>query len=243
MKIRIVSIDIWADYGHFKRFYTTASPITFSIPPITAVYGIVGALAGFSKDSYINRLNSANLKAAVVLKNRVKKFRMGVNWIETKYAKGPGFNLIKERTQIRLEYLKNPCYTLFITAEDESFLTEFANLVKVQRCIYTPCLGISECIASFCFDGELEGEVLSAGDDYIEIDSVLPVFALSDKPNGIAFESGKKYSKERIPIKMAENRQVTQYEDVIFEVNCQTIKCRPSKYVRTSDERNLLFMP
>ncbi|MFB3896899.1 MAG: CRISPR-associated protein Cas5, partial [bacterium] len=31
--MKILVFDIWGDLGHFRKFYTTTSPLSFSFPP------------------------------------------------------------------------------------------------------------------------------------------------------------------------------------------------------------------
>ena len=47
--MKCLVFDIKGDYGHFKKYYTTSSPLTFSIPPRTTVSGMIGALIGRSR--------------------------------------------------------------------------------------------------------------------------------------------------------------------------------------------------
>ncbi|MDI3548462.1 MAG: CRISPR-associated protein Cas5h [Halanaerobiales bacterium] len=47
---KVLAFDLKGDYAHFKKYYTTTSPLTFSLPPKTVIYGIVGAILGFSKE-------------------------------------------------------------------------------------------------------------------------------------------------------------------------------------------------
>ena len=37
------------DFAHFKRHYTTTSPLSFDFPPRTVLSGLVGAILGLSK--------------------------------------------------------------------------------------------------------------------------------------------------------------------------------------------------
>ena len=50
--MKCLVFDIKGDYGHFKKYYTTSSPLTFSIPR-TTVSGMIGALIGLDKEEYL----------------------------------------------------------------------------------------------------------------------------------------------------------------------------------------------
>lgn len=47
--MKVLAFDIWADYAHFRKFYTTTSPLTFSFPPPPTIAGILGAIYGTEK--------------------------------------------------------------------------------------------------------------------------------------------------------------------------------------------------
>ena len=46
----ILIFDISSEYGHFRKFNTTTSPLTYSIPTRTAVVGIIGAILGLERE-------------------------------------------------------------------------------------------------------------------------------------------------------------------------------------------------
>lgn len=52
--MQVLVFDIWGDYGHFSRFYTTTSPLTFSFPPPPTIARILGAIYGAGKNEYLN---------------------------------------------------------------------------------------------------------------------------------------------------------------------------------------------
>ncbi|MDQ7055758.1 MAG: CRISPR-associated protein Cas5 [Persephonella sp.] len=91
--IKILSFDIWGEFGHFKKFYTTSSPLTFSVPPPTAVFGMLGAVLGFGKDEYLNYINADTTKIGIQILKPIKKIRMSINLIDTKNS--GSFHLIK----------------------------------------------------------------------------------------------------------------------------------------------------
>jgi CRISPR-associated protein Cas5h len=51
--MKVLVFDVWGEFGHFRKHYTTTSPLTYSIPPRTAIAGMIAAIEGFGKDEYL----------------------------------------------------------------------------------------------------------------------------------------------------------------------------------------------
>jgi len=105
--MKVLVFDIYGDYGHFRKFYTTTSPLTFSFPPPPTIAGILGAIYGADKSEYLKIFGYDFCKTALKIVNPIKKVRMGINLINTKDNKY--FQLLKKanhepRTQIRQNF-------------------------------------------------------------------------------------------------------------------------------------------
>ena len=90
---KLLVFDVWGDYGHFRKFYTTSSPLTFSIPPRTSLCGLLGSVVGLGKEEYLNHFSKKDAQIALRLLNPVKKTRLGINLINTK---GNHWTLVKK---------------------------------------------------------------------------------------------------------------------------------------------------
>lgn len=233
MPEKFLIFDIWGDYGHFKRYYTTSSPLTFSIPPHTAIIGLISAIIGLDKDEYLNIMTKDKAKIAIRIINPIKKIRMTQNLINTKDnywipIKKEGH---EPRTQIRFEYLKDPHFRIYFHHIDVEIYESLKQNLINHKSVYTPCLGISELIADFMFIEESSVLEKSNGDEFIDIYTVIPL----DKETKINFEAGKKYFKERIPIEMKPGRIVTEYSEVLYEMDGKPIKAKVKNAIKLSN--------
>jgi CRISPR-associated protein Cas5h len=237
--MKTLVFDIYGDFGHFKKFYTTSSPLTFAFPPPPTVRGMLGAIAGVDKNEYLNIFSHKHCKIAVRILSPVKKIRMGINhvntkgnfWIPTK--KGTH----EARTQIRTEFLKNPAYRLYICHENERVFEGLVENVKYHKTVYTLSMGLSELLADFKFV-----EVMDFAERYGsegQIVTVIPMNAVDRF--GIVFEEGKKYFKEKISVEMAPGRIVERYEDVIFEVQGKPIHARTKACWEAENGERIIF--
>ena len=70
---KVLVFDIWGEYAHFRKYYTTTSPLSYSIPPRTAVTGFIGAILGLGKEKYLKHFTKKQAFIAVRLLNPVKR--------------------------------------------------------------------------------------------------------------------------------------------------------------------------
>jgi CRISPR-associated protein Cas5h len=218
MPERVIVFDVWGDYAHFRKNYSTSSPLTYSFPPRTALSGLIGAIAGLDKTDYFRQFFRDIAKIGCKIMKPVKKVRIGENLIDTKSA--VKMHLIKNRTQIRFEFVKDPKYRVYFSHSDEQFYKKLKDLLSSHQSVYTPCLGLSQLICNFEFVGEFD--LKASGEDVQTIDSVVPGKFIQEPE----FEEGNEYFSEVMPCEMGEAREVTDYREILFERNGKSIKAK-----------------
>ncbi len=224
MSEKFLIFDISGDYAHFKKYYTTSSPLTFSIPPRTALIGLISAIIGIDKDKYLDVMTKDKTKIAIRVMSLIKKFRMTQNLINTKdgYWIPVKRGRHEPRTQICFEYLKDPHFRIYFQHTDDGIYKSLKENLETHKSVYTPYLGISELIADFTFISESTISEKMDGKESIDIHTVIPL----NKETEIELEYGKKYFKERIPTEMLFKRIVTEYREVIYEMEGKTIRAK-----------------
>ena len=244
--MRVVAFDLWGDYGHFRRFFTTSSPLTYSFPPPTTARGIVGAILGLEKNTYLEA--TANLALGVRLLAPVKRVRWGINLVNTKKSGGKfDPTLIRwnkgnkqPHTLIKVEYLKSARFRLYVSGESE-LLDELEALLQEHRTHYTVSLGLSELLADFAYAGTYTAQPLPPGT--YEVATVLPKDAL-DPQKGLqgTLRPGIKLAKERVPIYLALDRTPLLYQDVVVEVNAQAVQVTVQETVYQLDSGEVVYL-
>ncbi len=237
--MKALVFDIYGDFGHFKKFYTTSSPLTFSFPPPPTVRGILGAIVGVDKNEYLNVFSHKECKLAIRILSPVKKIRMGINHINTK---GNYWIPVKKgtheaRTQIRTEFLKNPAYRIYVCHKVQSIFDRLVENVKAHKTVYTVSMGLSELLGDFKYVGLWEVAERSNGEG--EIATVIPMNVVEKL--GIRFEEGKKYFKEKVSVEMTQERVVERYEDVIFEAEGKPIYARTNVCWEVENGERIVF--
>lgn len=232
----IIVFKLWGDYAHFKKFYTTTSPLTFEFPPPPTLFGIISAIIGLDKTEYLNHFqNPADFNLAVRIVNPIKKVRWTENLIDTKQH----FWRIKNRTQIRTEFLKDPAYLVYFSHNDPSICELLKTNLQKHRSVYSVCLGLSELLANFEYVRETEVKPVSSSEE-VNLITVLPVSYLVDDIS-ISFDVNREIFKVNYPILMQSNRIVNKREDILFERNGKPIGCKLKQYWETGLGEKIVF--
>ncbi len=148
---KLLVFDIGSEYGHFRKFNTTTSPLTYSIPTRPAIAGLLGAILGIERELSAGKFRDGVIPTAEVftkekarigvqLINPVKKVNISFNLLDTEKTASSFFN-IKQRTQIEFELLKDPSFRLFISLEDNKVFNELVNRIQGNTTHFTPYLG------------------------------------------------------------------------------------------------------
>lgn len=238
--MKVLVFDIWGDYGHFRKFYTTTSPLTFSFPPPSTIAGILGAIYGADKDEYLKIFSHDRCKTALKIITPVQKVRMGINLINTK---GNYWQPVKKknhepRTQIRTEFLKDSCFKIYVAHEDDNVFNKLSQSIKEHRCVYSVSLGLSELLADFRFKGIFNAVQITDGQ---MAELFTPIGTGNLLENGLEIETDKKYFKEKMPIRMNPDRVIEIYDDIIYEPEGKPIKAKVKTYCRLENGENITF--
>ncbi len=245
---KILVLNIWGNYAHFRRGYTTTSPTTFSFPSRTSLSGLVSAILGLPNEktdpenSYYQFFRKENSAFALKILNPIKKRRININLIDTKDHVNPLYfklGIFKGRTLIPFEFIKDPKYRVYVWLKEEKLYKDLKEMLENHKSTYTPCLGISECIANFEFKGEFVGETApdkKPVNESIEIDSIIK----QDKNIKIKVES-KKYGTARMPLFMNKNREVEEYATFVYETEGNPITIEKGVFYKVGSENVIFF--
>lgn len=227
--MKCICFKLSGDYGHYRPYYTTSSPTTYSLMPPTSIYGLLGAILGLEKKAnyYYEKLEKAKLKVGIGLLTPVKKVSMSTNLVNTKnnYWVPTKKNSAGPRTPTKFEYVVRQEYLVFVAMEDEKILDDLADRLINHRFAYGISLGLANLIADakfICYDNLSK----ISSEAYIEMDSAVPTNKIVME-KGIKIIPSIKYCKERYVKKFGKNRIPLNYVDVLFSTNGKKIavKC------------------
>jgi len=243
----VLGIEVWGDYGHFRKNFTTSSPLTYGVPPRTAVSGLLGAIKGLPRrgeNNYHEVFSEENSKIAIVPKPGPDTGKQRLNLNLLKLDDGETKKLLKIgeapseiiRSQVPFEVIRKPRYRVYFSVADD-LMDEFEELLSSGKSVYTPCLGISEYLADYKFLGRFELEE-SSGE--AEVDSVL-----NKEKYQIEFETEEektKYIVENTSLFMNQERVGQRFAQVIYRESGSPILKKNGKHYTLSNGDKIAFL-
>jgi CRISPR-associated protein Cas5h len=250
--LKVLVFDISGEYGHFRKFNTTSSPLTYAIPTRLALSGILGAILGIERELSpgvfregvvpLNEVFSRELAwFGVQILRPISKVNIGFNLLDTGKSASSFFN-IENRTQIEFELLKNPKFRIYFSHSDESVFDDVERRVKNVSHHFTPYLGLSQFTATVEWVSledatQVEPETT---EEYIEIRTAVNLSKL--KVEGLVkFETDASCTTDTLPMSMRRDRVVSEYAEVLMERSGKPILVKADKYWKTS-HGNILFL-
>ncbi len=225
MNSKIIIFDIYSEYGHFRKFNTTVSKLTYSIPPRTSVIGFLAAILGYDRFSYHQKLNRDKIDIAVQILNPIKKQYFGFKLVFTKDMKHLKNS---EQTLTNFEFLKNPKFRIYAKCYDKNLESELFDRIKQNKSFYTPYMGISQLTANFDFIDFADFSVKQ--ETIYEISTAINMNRYPD--NEYMFEDNFYYSSMVMPVIMEitdGNKRITkEFSEILFENYGKAIKLKNS---------------
>ena len=246
----VLIFDLQGEYGHFRKYNTTTSPLTYSIPTRTAIAGILGAILGMERElrdgvysegaepvqEFFSKERS---DIAVQIINGVKKENIGFNLINTKKS---FYDLTQAgRTQIEFELVKDVHYRVYLAMHDSSKFEELLERIVHKRHHFTPYLGLAQFTTIVEFVQKATAQKVQGNNEFTDIITAVNMSKLQGEPP-VKFQREFFYSANNMPISMNRDREVLEYSDVLIEKNGNPLKVKVSDYYTIDGVGNILFL-
>lgn len=210
--MRTIIFDVRGEYALFKKPYSPMSPVSFPFPPPTAVMGMLGAILGYDKDEYHDCLGWMDVRVGVGLKKPLKHHRAAINLLNTKDGTDAFFRPrsgSNTHIQVPFEFIKRPAYRIYVADLAESVADELVRLLASGETVYTPVLGLANCLADVNWVGEFHATLLAT--ETWKADTVVPIH----ENMRIHYEDKRRYQRLRVPAIMDGNRIVHRYQETV----------------------------
>ncbi len=217
----VLVFDIYGDWGHFRRYFSTTSPLSFVVPPRTTLAGMLGALLGIERgdapDEFPRALDSTRAKIAVAPLTPLVNVQLGLLLIKTK--RDSGGVLVKGlfgphygHTRIRYEFLRRPAYRLFVHLTDDALMKRLEETLANHHSAFTLSLGLSELLANYRHLGRFTASEKEP-DEAVELHSAVTEDSLG-RGGEPEYLPGTRWVKHIAAVDINPDREVTCYEPV-----------------------------
>lgn len=228
-EISVCIFQVRGQFAHWRKWFTTTSPLTYSFPPRTAVVGMVGAILGKQREKVAEDLKLSDTRIAVCPLRPIQKDRLPQKWRQTPpYIRSGKFDPEKmdESFQANLEVIRHPHYRIVFWHRNEQFMQELAKRLKEKRWFYPPYLGI----LGFLADVEWESEDIAeeCETDQAAIHSVLPLSESMAQRIDLS-DSDAYIREERIPYDVLPGRRFRHLDLVYISRNATPLVIRAQK--------------
>jgi CRISPR-associated protein Cas5h len=229
--MRMVVFDISGYMAHFRRFYSSVTPLTYHFPPRNTVMGILACMLGFDKNSYYETFSRDKCRIAVALRTPVRRVMLPTNYLDTDQITLQKLRGIGNRVPTRMEYLlavplsEYVSYRIFVTHEGQFLLNQLARRLADRRFAYPVSLGPAHCLAEANLVYYGEAEVIEGdGDEYL-VSTVIPQDTIVDGP--APAEGIKIMLEERLPPDFKDGRMPTgASRNYVFEASGKPLRIK-----------------
>lgn len=254
MNNRLIVFELTGEYGHFRKFNTTTSPLTYPIPTRTALTGLLGAVLGVERETAPGRFPTQVMPVQELFANTVcgigvqliapvKKVNIGFNLLDTGKEKATFYEIKKSggRTQIEFELLKNPAFRVFVQHQDEAVFDQLAERLTNKAHHFTPYLGLSQ------FTATLGGAVVTTATERNSAQTAVPIQSAVNLSQltatlPIEFDQTAHYYVETMPVELSRDRVVTRYGEVLVDADGGSVPVYTDTWFETPDFGNILFL-
>ncbi|MBD3349854.1 MAG: CRISPR-associated protein Cas5 [Candidatus Lokiarchaeota archaeon] len=177
----ILIFDLEGKFGHFKKYYSNVSSLTYQIPPRTVLTGLIASIMGrYPRDTYYEIFSPQNCKLSVRVISPVRKHIECLN-----YKKNNGVS-----TQVRLEILlpmkEKIVYRIYFTHFDDKIIAALKQKLLDSDLGYGIYFGQRQFRANAIFHDEIDCRDLK-----IVKDPSAPIVSLTNKKNVKQFSDRK----------------------------------------------------
>ena len=241
--------------AHFRKYYSNSTSLSYIIPPVTTIKGIIAGLLGFERDRYYELLSNDNCKVGIIVEKPIKKITQTMNMLKVESLNdlnGAG----KNRTQNNMEYIipkdiRNEIisYNIIFYHIDDKIMEGLEHCVCSKYKHYhskgiSLALGSAQCIGWISNGKIFNIKEMLSGDELIDIHSAIII----DKINKIELKNMYNLSivKEETITEFNKDRYITVDSKKNILVNTTeypiTVKLKAGTQYYKLEEKNIVFL-
>lgn len=252
--MNVLSFHLKAKMGHFRRYYSNSSSLTYSIPPRTTICGILAGILGMERDSYYEQFSVESCDIAVALRSPIKKQIHTLNLLMVKsdndlngsqefHTQTPTEMILP--TNIRTGDLH---YQIWVHHKETGIMDALHKVLGQIEwgygSAYMPVsLGTAYHLGWLEYDGKVEG-VGCCSEGALEFDSVLPVSLLKNLCLDNITDKGYRFIREELPMEFDKDRRLTAkgMGDILINLTAMRIKAQVNGHVELPGNKRIVWL-
>lgn len=253
--MKVISFSLNGKMAHFRKYYSNSTALSYMVPPVTTVKGIIAGLLGFERDSYYNLFSNEKCKVSILIKSPIKKITQTMNLLKVESLNdlnGAGKNRTQNNTEfiiprdIRAGMLS---YEIVFWHKDREIMNDLESCVCTGKNHYlsrgiSTYLGSAQCLGWINDGRTVEVREIPCGNKVIGISSII----VKDDIEKIEISNMQRLSilKEETFTEFDENRFITQNskKDIIINTTYEPIwvKLKQGINYYEMEDMNILFV-
>ncbi len=223
---RLLIFDIKGKAGHFRKFYTNSSSLSYGIPPRTVISGMLGSILKIPRDEYYEMFSIDKSRIGIEILSSFKKHFECMN-----YKKKNG-----EPTQVRLElllpekeYIK---YRVYFYHSDDEIFNKLKYNIKNNNLGYGTYLGQRQFRADLKFH-----DLLLKNDIEVIKNEIVDLNTLINKSNIVNIEDSANFDFVEVIMpndmkKVKNGREKLSMNKIGYEKSGNSIKMKCKKVLK-----------
>lgn len=250
--MEVVIFHLKGKMGHFRRYYSNSSALTYTIPPRTTLAGIMAGLLGYERDTYYEDFSLEQCHIAVASCQPLKKIMQKLNLLMIKSAND--LNGSKEhhsQTATELLIPQDICngyidYKVWFSHNNPEIMNKLKKLIGNNDGSYLSkgialALGSAQNLGWIEFENTCNGIFIDE-ESCISIDSVIP----TNKIGELSLTDITNYTliKEEVPLEFDVERKMTSKgkNHMLINLEPQAIVAKVSDYIKLDNGENITWM-
>jgi len=234
--MKIICFDLAGKFAHFRKYYANNTALSFTLPPRTAVMGMLAAMLGRPRDSYYREFSSSHLRVGLRILTPLKKTFHRVNHLKVENASD--FQGAKGHTQTPFEVVTGMdirtdfvCYRLYLSAVSDSD-TARATLEKIEKNLHEKSRTYPLSLGTANFTAQIQDFRIFTENDFQERPAPMDFMSLhsaifSERVVAIDTRSNSKLlaEEELLPADFVDNynRELSRMHRLFFAIDGQPL--------------------
>lgn len=251
--MQVIQFNLQGKMAHFRKYYSNSTALSYYVPPVTTIKGILAGVLGMERDSYYKLFSNQQCQIAISVQSRIKKITQTMNLLNVDGINdlcGAGRNRTQNDTEwIVPENIRTGIisYGVVVKHNDVKVIEKLQEVICTNMDNYysegiSVALGAAQCL------GWISGGQVLQAEPYLACAPIETAFAIPiDKLKDIDMSTSScSLRKEETITEFDEKRFITQdsKQDILLSGDGRKIvvNLKPDTQYWIVNGENMLFL-